>query len=195
MKFILGLVVIGLIVSGCSRKTVPISSHTETTTDLDSLYSMTADHMDSSYYKETVEEKTLPGATVGITLNEKQLDSLITALRNLPSSVSRTVYYKDPDARAILTVMLDSLQRVRFECEATEQKYFEKTVQQGRTIKELTTELQSVKELNRKLQSEIRKEKVSWWKTTWAKVKSFGFGAFFVLFVIALVLLGLFIKK
>lgn len=193
--FILGLLFGLIMMAGCSRKTVPVSSHTETESDIDSTYSLTADHIDSVYYKETLEEKTLPGAVVGITLEKKQLDSLITALGNLPSAVNRTVYYKDPGTRAILSIMLDSLQKIRIECEATEQKYYQTTIQQSRTIKQLTTELQSVKEENTRLRSEVVMEKTPWWQSAWTKIKSFGFGVFFVVFIIAVVLLGLFIKK
>lgn len=180
---------------GCSRKTVPLSSHSETSTDIDSLYSLTADHVDSVYYRESLEEKTLPAAVVGITLEKKQLDSLITALGNLPSTVSRTVHFKDPQTRAILSIMLDSLQKIRIECEATEQKYYQKTIEQSRTIQSLTAELRAVKEENTKLSTEVKQEKIPWWNKTWMQIKSFGFGAFFVAFVIAVGLLGLFLKK
>lgn len=186
---------ISLVVAGCSRKTAPVSSHTETISDTDSTYSFTADHVDSVYYKETLEEKTLPGAVVGITLEKKQLDSLINALGNLPSAVTRTVHYTDPNTRAILSIMLDSLQRIRIDCEATEHKYYQTTIQQSRTIKELTRELKLVKEENTKLRSEVLIEKIPWWQKAWMKLKAFGFGAFVVVFAVAIILIGLFFKK
>lgn len=194
MRIGLGIL-IGLLVIGCSRKTVPVSLHTETVSDLDSIYSITADRVDSSYYKETLQEKTLPMASVGITLEKKQLDSLIDALGKFPSTITRTLHYKDPETRAILSIMLDSLQRIRIQCEATEQKYFEKTIKQSRTIQALSKELQSVKEENNKLRTEVHQEKIPWWKSTWSKIKAFGFGAFFVVFTIVVVLIGIFIKR
>lgn len=195
MKILIGLVVIGFAVIGCSPKTVPVSSHTDTTSSMDSIYTLTADNVDSSYYKETLEEKTLPGAVAGITLAKKQLDSLITALGNLPSAVSRTVYYKDPNTRAILSIMLDSLQKIRIQCEATEQTYYEKSIQQGRYIQALSNELKAVKEENKTLHSELMIEKIPWWQKTWAKIKSFGFGAFFVVFVIVVLSAGWYFKR
>lgn len=192
---VLGLLIGLVMMTGCSRKTVPVSLNTENNSILDSLYSLTADSFDSTYYKETLEEKTTPKASIGITLEKKQLDSLINALGNLPSSVSKVLYYKDPESRAILTVMLDSLQRIRIECEATAQTYYQKTIEQSRTIQRLSSELQAVKAENTKLVTEVRQEKISWWANAWLKMKSFGFGAFFVVFMIIVVLIGWYIKK
>jgi hypothetical protein len=161
---IIGCIGLGLVMTGCSHRTAPVSLHTESVTTIDSTHTKKEVLKDSSYYKETVEEKTLPPATVGITLTKSQLDSLIVALQGLPSTVSRSVTYQDPKTRAMLTVLLDSLGRIKLSCTATEQKYFEIVKQSSRTIASLEKELQSYRDIEKFSSVEVRKPELTWWQ-------------------------------
>jgi uncharacterized protein YlxW (UPF0749 family) len=130
----------------------------------------------------------LPTATVGITLTKSQLDSLITALGTLPSSVEKVIYYQDPKTRAMLSVMLDSLQRIQITCTATEQKYYEKTKEQTRTISQLQNELRKERATTTTLQNEVRQTKIPWYTRLMAKLGSFG--TFLIGFLAVIFFLG-----
>lgn len=188
----LGLVVwVMLSLAGCSPKTAPVSSHTENTHTKDSVHIKNTVKTDSSFYKETLEEKVLPQATIGITTNDNQLDSLIIALRNLPSNVKKEIHYRDPKARAMLTVLIDSLGLIQFRCTAIEQRYHEKHIAQQRLINNLTSELDAVKQKDKVLKEELRQEKLPAWKRFISWLKGLGFGAFMVGFLIIVLMFGL----
>lgn len=163
MVFILLVVWVG--VTGCGRKSIPVSSITETTTKRDSTVSSRQSTVDSIKYIERVIEKILPSATVGITLTKSQLDSLTLALGNLPG---KTAYYTDPKLRAQLQLVMDSLGHIQFNCTALEQKYFEKYVKEAHYRETLVNELTKVNLENQKLVTEIHELK----KTPWEKIKA-----------------------
>lgn len=188
--FVLGVSLIGL--TGCSVKTVPVSSSIETTLKNDSIHTEKESLKDSSYHKETVEEKTLPGATVGITLSKQALDSLILALGNLPSSVPKVIYYTDPKSRVILSTMLDSLNNFRIQCEATEQRYYQTTIEQGRYIEKLKEKIDSVSRHNTQLTTVVNEKQERWLTRTWRSIKSFGFGSFLMAFLVMVLAVGAF---
>jgi hypothetical protein len=191
MKIHLIWVVLMLMIAGCSHRTAPVSSHTETEHVKDSVHSETTVKSDSSYYKETLEEKVLPSAEVGITTNKSQLDSLISALRSLPSNVTKEIHYQDPKARAMLTILLDSLGNIQFKCTALEQTYYQKFVEQQRTINNLTSENDVLKEKNSTLQDTVVKEQLPWWQHALTYIKGFGVGAVAVILVILALMFGI----
>lgn len=125
---------------------------------------------DSTTITETLIEKKLPGATVGVTLTKAALDSLIAALGTLPQSTTRTLYYQDPKLRAQLQLVLDSLGRVQIKCTALEQTYFEKYVKELHYRESLTAELTRVNTEKQKLQTQVRELK----QTPWEKIKAAG---------------------
>ena len=166
MKFLVFiLLVVWVGVTGCGRKSIPVSSITETTTKKDSTTTKTKNVTDSVRYIERVIEKILPSATVGITLTKRQLDSLTLALGNLPG---KTVYYTDPKVQAQIQLLMDSLGNIQINCTALEQKYFEKYVKEAHYSETLVNELTRVNTENKKLVSEIRELK----KTPWEKIKA-----------------------
>lgn len=160
----------GVLLLSCGPKTVPVSTTGHKTSTTDSSRVVTNTHTDSSYYRETVTEKTLKGATVGITLSPAQLDSLVRSLATLPTAVARTVYYQDPQSKAQLKILLDSMNRIRFECAALDQKYFEKSTQQGRYIEKLQTELVEKNKIINEQSHRISQLQQSKWKLFWQKL-------------------------
>jgi hypothetical protein len=188
--------VICVLIAGCSSRTAPVSSHTENTITTDSTHSKTVVKSDSSTYKETLKERILPAAEVGITTTKKQLDSLISALQNLPSSVTREIHVVDPHTRAMLTVLLDSLGRIQFKCTALEQHYYEKFVDQQRIINNYTSENETLKEKIKTLTAEVREQKIPFWQKAWTAIKGFSFGALFIVFLLVVLAFSIpFIKK
>jgi len=179
--FILLVVWVG--VTGCGRKSIPVSSITETTTKRDSTVSSRQSTVDSVKYIERVIEKILPSATVGITLTKSQLDSLTFALGNLPG---KTAYYTDPKLRAQLQLVMDSLGRIQFNCKSLEQTYFEKYVKEAHYRETLINELTKVNLENQKLVSEIRELK----KTPWEKIKA-GLNNLLLKICLAIIAIGL----
>jgi hypothetical protein len=189
-KISIGLVMV-LMIAGCSSRTAPVSSHTEITHEKDSVHSKTTAKSDSSFYKETLKEKVLPKAEVGITTNKNQLDSLISALRSLPSNTPKEIHYQDLEARAMLTILLDSLGNIQFKCTALEQHYNEKFIEQQRIINNLTSENDVVKEQNSTLKTEIIQEKIPGWQKAWIAIKGFGVGSVAVVLIIVALMLGI----
>lgn len=179
--FILLVVWVG--VTGCGRKSIPVSSNTETTTKRDSTVSSRQSTVDSVKYIERVIEKILPSATVGITLTKSQLDSLTFALGNLPG---KTAYYTDPKLRAQLQLVMDSLGRIQFNCKSLEQTYFEKYVKEAHYRETLINELTKVNMENQKLVSEIRELQ----KTPWEKIKA-GLNNLLLKICLAIIAIGL----
>lgn len=159
---IMGVVCMVVILTGCGAKTVPVSNNTSTTSKADSTSITNTSKKDSSSHVETVTEKTLPGATVEILATQSQLDSLIHALAQLPTSVTRTVYYVDPQLKAKLSIAIDSLGRRVIKCQALDQRYYEKSVQQTRYIENLTAELTKIKEENTSLKEQVKVKKPTW---------------------------------
>jgi len=162
--FILLVFVLGG-VTGCGRKSVPVSSNTETTIKRDSTVDSRQSTVDSIVYIEKYIEKILPSATVGITLTKSQLDSLTLALGNLPG---KTAYYTDPKLRAQLQLVMDSLGNIQFKCTALEREYFERYVKEKHYSETLINELTKVNTENKKLVTEIVELK----KSPWDKIKA-----------------------
>ncbi len=189
---IIGLGLAVVLVTGCSVHTVPVSSVTVTETKTDSIHTKNEVLKDSSFYKETVEEKTLPAATVGITLTPKQLDSLIVAIQSLPSAVSRSVVYYDPKARAMLSVLMDSIGNLHFDCTATEQKYLQKHTESMRYLQKLVNEKKELRKENAILKTEVRQVKQTWWSRF--RLKLGNFGLFFIVFVVLVAVVGILSK-
>lgn len=162
-------VVFGLGVSGCSRKAAPSSIVESTATKSDSSTERTASSTESINVSETVEEKILTGATVGVTLTPAQLDSLLGALRQMPTAstipgtvqATRTVYYQDPKLKAQLTILMDSIGRVTFKCQAMDQTYYERHVQEIRRSTLLQSEVTRALKENHSLREELKEARKS----------------------------------
>lgn len=179
--FILLVVWVG--VTGCGRKSIPVSSNTETTTKKDSTTSVTKNTTEKIIIRDSLVIKTLPSATVGITLTKSQLDSLTFALGNLPG---KTAYYTDPKLRAQLQLVMDSLGRIQFNCKSLEQTYFEKYVKEAHYRETLINELTKVNLENQKLVTEIRELQ----KTPWEKIKA-GLNNLLLKICLAIIAIGL----
>lgn len=190
-SLLIGLVVV-VMMTGCGPRIVPVSSTTKTTTKTDSVSNKSEVTKDSSSYKETVKEKTLPAAVVGITLSKQAMDSLIAALSNLPSSVPKTVYYHDPKLRAMLSLALDSLGRFRINCTAMEQKYYERETEYKKFISQLVSENKSLKKEKTTLKSDVKEKRETWLQRTWQSIRRFGFWSFFIGFMVFVLALGMF---
>lgn len=129
-----------LMVSGCSRKAVPVSV-TEIQTERHDSTSVknTTQHIDSSYV-ETVTEKKISGSHADLQLTKGQFDSLVIALKAMPPGL-REVYRTDPTMQSTLKIMMDSIGHLHFICTTAERTYWEKSIRQQRLIESLTTEL------------------------------------------------------
>lgn len=168
-KFFIVCLVVG-VVTGCGRKSIPVSSVTDTTTKKDSITQSNTATVDSIYHSIELIEKKLPGATVGVTLTKAALDSLIAALGTLPQSSTRTLYYQDPKLRAQLQILLTKQDSIEFRCTALEQTYYEKYVKELHYRESLTAELTRVNTEKQKLQTQVRELK----QTPWQKIKAAG---------------------
>lgn len=155
-----------MVVISCGPKLVPVSNTDHQTVKTDSTRIQSHTKKDSSFYRETVEEKILPGAVTGITLTANQWDSLVSVIGQLPKGVP--VYMQDPQLKAQLRFLRDSLGRFRIECAALDQKYFQRTIEQGHFIQRLESELVSKNSEIEKLREQILQKQeckgVAFWK-------------------------------
>ena len=173
------LFIVGVWVTGCGPRTVPVSTTTTKTEKHDSTLTKKSEIRKDSTYVETVTEKILPGSSVGITLTKAQVDSLIRSLQAMPSSVTRTIYKQDPTMRTTLKITLDSLGQLHFDCLTASKTYLEKLITATRSISDLETELVKVKNENSLLTKEIRLQKKSIWEAIKEKL---GFALWVVVF-------------
>lgn len=180
--------VLGLGATGCGVRTAPVSSSTTQIEKRDSITKVTETKKDSSFYRETVTEKTLPGSTVGVTLSKEQLDSLIQGLRAMPSSVTRSIYRTDPRMQTTLAIILDSLGRIHFKCITSERSYYEISKSQQRWIENVKSENTKIKTENMLLKAEVREMKKSFWE----KLKN-GFNSWIVRILLGFIAVGILI--
>lgn len=144
------------ILVGC-KSTSPVSTKTIVNNEKDSTSTTSIYKLDSSFYKETVDVKKLEGAKVGVRISRSQFDSLFLSLEKLPSNLPKQVLYTDAKAKAELKLAIDSLGNLFFECQAKDQYYFEKTIQQSHTIESLTKEVNRLREEKSFMRNEVVK--------------------------------------
>lgn len=123
----------------------------------------------ATFFKETVTPKVLPGATVNVALYAAQIDSLVKSLKSMPAGVARTIYYADPQLKASLQIALDSLGRIAIKCQALDQAYFEKSIEQKQYSQSLVAELNRVTKENSVLKQTVTELK----KPVWQRIGDF----------------------
>ncbi len=128
----------------------------------------------------------MPGGTVGIKLSRAQLDSLVDALQAMPASVSRTIVKNDPKIHAMLSIMLDSLGKIHFNCTAADVACQERQIVQGRVLSDLKTDNTRITKENELLKAEVRELK----KGFFARLKE-GFNSWIVKILLAFIAIGI----
>jgi hypothetical protein len=173
--------------AGCGRKLAPVS-FSEIKKDSSVLTGTTRfTSKDSSSLKVTYTEKILPGATIGITLTKKQMDSLMLALSNLPKGQSVTI--TDPKLLAQLKFMFDANNNLMATCTALDRQYNEKQTEMLRYIYKLEQENKSLKETHSDKTDMIEEEQLPWYKKLWnAILKSTGVIIILIMLAIGIVL-------
>lgn len=158
MKIVFWFILIGCLIglTGCGRKSVPVSSITTTTNQKDSTTTKTEKITTKDIVRDSLIEKKLPSASIAVTLSKQALDSLILALGTLPKSTTRTIYYTDQTTRAQLAIMLDSLNNIKIKCTSLEKVYYERYVREVHLSETLTNELTKVNKENNTLKETIK---------------------------------------
>lgn len=155
VRFILLGLIVGCLVTGCGRKSVPVSSITSNEHKHDSTTTKTEKIITKDIVRDSLIEKKLPSASIAVTLSKQALDSLIKALGTLPKSTTRTLYYTDKTTRAQLAIMMDSLNNIQFKCTSLEKIYYERYVRELHMSETLTNELTKVNTENKSLKETI----------------------------------------
>lgn len=93
----------------------------------------TIHHTDTIIERERLVPIKVESTHVTTKLSAGQLDSLTTALKNLPAN-SRTIYYTDPKLKTQLSFALDSIGRLVIQCRTLEAQYWEKLKEKDRII-------------------------------------------------------------
>lgn len=114
---------------------------------------------DSVIYRETATPVVRPERKVTVTLSREQLDSVFHALALLPVK-ARQVIYQDAPVKTQLKILLDSVGKIKIECAALAETYYNKTVEQQRLIKKLQS-----KYVEKEPVKPDVKEKRGWWAT------------------------------
>lgn len=166
MKIFRFIVVVSLVwgATGCGRKFVPVSLNTDTKQIKTDSTASTKKDSSNVFFKETVDEKKLPEASVGLTLTRAGLDSLLNSLKGMPS-VTRTIVLPDKGLRAQLSILMDSLGNIQLKCTSLEKIYWEKNTTQAIYIEKLVTELAKANHQISSLKETVVKEQKSWWAT------------------------------
>lgn len=160
MRFIgLGLMVI-LLAAGCSQKHLA-QQVTSRTDSVRSMEKTSSERKDSVYFIRDVKPQVLEGSTVARTYTRAQLDSLINALKSMPS-VSRTIYATDPRMQTTLAIVLDSLGRISLRCTTAERTYYETSIEQGRVLESNKMELREKEQTIRELETKLMEYRKSW---------------------------------
>lgn len=80
------------------------------------------------------------GTQVTTKLSAGQMDSLTTALKNLPAN-NRTIYYTDPKLKTQLSFAIDSIGNLVIQCKTLEALYWEKLKEKDHIIERKEYEL------------------------------------------------------
>jgi len=161
MKYI-GLLFMLLMMVACGRKSVPVSFTETSTQKKDSTSSVNTTKQEKIISKDSLAEKTLPGAKVGVTLTKQAFDSLIRALGNSPKGT--TIIYQDNKLRAQLSFKLDSLGNIVAQCVATEQKYFDRFVKEQHYNHTLIDQISKVNTENQVLRETVAELQKKWYQ-------------------------------
>lgn len=139
---------------------------------------------DSSVYRETVKETTVPQSVIDFNIGHVQkLDSVIVALKSLPKGVPQVITIPDKSGHAMLQLLLDSIGGLHARCTALEQKHFDKEVNQLHYINSLTKELTDKNVENSSLKTTVLQLKKPWYERFWDSIDSW-FTKMVILFII-----------
>lgn len=179
---VVGLIFIGL--TGCKGPQLVSSTDLEKEIKKDSTITNITKN-DSSVYKETVKEITVPQSVIDFNIGHAQkLDSVIAALKALPKGVPQIITIPDKSGRAMFQLLLDSIGGLHARCTAIEQKHFDKEVNQQHYINSLTKELTDRNVENSSLKTQVTQLKKPWLQRVWDSIDSW-ISRIVILFVIA----------
>ena len=95
---------------------------------------------DTIIERERMVPITIESTSVQKTFSKPQVDSIIAALKAMPSG-SKTVYYTDPKFKTQLSFALDSIGNLVVQCKTLEALYWEKLKEKDRIIERKEYEL------------------------------------------------------
>jgi len=100
----------------------------------------TISRTDSVIIRERLVPIKIESTSVKKSFSKAQVDSIITALKNLPAN-SRTIYHTDPKLKTQLSFALDSIGNLVVQCKTLEALYWEKLKEKDRIIEKKELEI------------------------------------------------------
>ena len=176
----IGLVFMGLVVTGCGRKLTPVSITTKTETKADSSNIKTININSDSSYVERLIKKILTGSTAATNITPQKWDSLVSVIRSMPLGF-KEIYLSDPKKDVYLKLLVDKNNELILECHSRDKEYFERETETKKHIAILTNQLIERNKTTLIDTREVVKEEKGFWnrlKSTFADIYmllAFGF--------------------
>lgn len=182
------IILVGLgVCAGCGRKFAPVSSTTATVTSKDTTTHTHTSTDTTQRYVERLVRKILHGSTAVTSTNIPELDSLVSALRAMPTGKD-TVYLTDPTQAVALKAYLNKLGQLQLACQSKDREYFERHISDQRTIRYLRDSITKIKSHQTTTTNTVVEEK----KTVWQGLKeSLNWLLWVLVFAVAIAAIGL----